>query len=82
MPSRSECAWWGDLPGQWGILGQRVAASSRYGPHRDAVTATAGQALRSGSDDAVGYRAPSALAAKASASTPKTLLVNQPGIRP
>lgn len=50
---------------------QRVAASSDYGSHRDAVTTTAAQTRRSGSDDTVGYRVPIALAVKASASTPK-----------
>ena len=52
----------GDLPGQQGIPGQRVAASSDYGSHRDAVTTTAEQTRRSSSDDAVGYRAPIAQA--------------------
>jgi hypothetical protein len=59
-----------DLPGQPWIAGQRVAASGSYGPTVAWLPRWAARTRCSGSDDAVAFRVPIALACKASASTP------------
>jgi hypothetical protein len=66
----------GDLPGQPWIPGQRFAAFGHEGPTVAGLPRSAGQTRRSGSDDAVAYRAPIALSRKASASTPRSLPAN------
>jgi hypothetical protein len=66
----------GDLPSQPWIPGQRFAAFGHEGPTVAGLPRSAGQTRRSGSDDAVAYRAPIALSRKASASTPRFLPAN------
>jgi hypothetical protein len=53
-----------DLPGQRRIAGQRFAMSKPFDPTVARLPRWSAQTRRRGSDDAVAYRAPIALAAK------------------
>jgi len=68
-----------DLPGQRRIPGQRFAMSKPFDPTVARLPRWSAQTRRGGSDDAVAYRAPIALAAKASASAPKSLVASRSG---